>query len=107
MSLLSRSFHRPRQSFVPPITTPMSRVTARARRAYRAHASPVPKRVRPLATSLARFASVAAMCGALVAGASSAMAATYYWDTDGNFVLNALDGTGLGGAGTWDNALLN
>jgi autotransporter-associated beta strand protein len=28
--------------------------------------------------------------------------ATFYWDTDGSDVGNAVDGTGLGGNGTWD-----
>jgi fibronectin-binding autotransporter adhesin len=85
----------------------MTRFPARKRRAFSAHPAPAARRVRPLATSLARFTSVAAVCGALLAGAGSARAATYYWDADGAVALNALDGTGLGGAGNWDNVLLN
>jgi autotransporter-associated beta strand protein len=34
-------------------------------------------------------------------------AATYYWDTDGSNVGNLVDGTNLGGVGTWDIATSN
>jgi autotransporter-associated beta strand protein len=34
-------------------------------------------------------------------------AATYYWDADGSASGNSLDGTGLGGTGSWDTSLLN
>ncbi|MBV6500122.1 MAG: hypothetical protein CJBNEKGG_02590 [Prosthecobacter sp.] len=34
-------------------------------------------------------------------------AATYYWDADGNTSGNNIDGTGLGGTGSWDTTLLN
>ena len=34
-------------------------------------------------------------------------AATYYWDTDGNDAGNIIDGTGLGGTGTWDAGTSN
>lgn len=34
-------------------------------------------------------------------------AATFYWDADGNNVGNNIDGTGLGGTGTWNTSTLN
>ena len=57
---------------------------------------------RPLSHSLARFTSAAAVCAALMAGASSAHAAPATWDADG-----LQNGTVTSGSGTWDNAALN
>ncbi|HEY1049516.1 MAG TPA: hypothetical protein VGE39_07165, partial [Prosthecobacter sp.] len=34
-------------------------------------------------------------------------AATFYWDADGNAAGNTIDGTGLGGSGTWDTTATN
>lgn len=34
-------------------------------------------------------------------------AATFYWDVDGNAAGNTIDGTGLGGSGTWDTTATN
>jgi fibronectin-binding autotransporter adhesin len=65
-------------------------------------------RPRPLGVSLARFTSVAAVCGALIAGLGSARAATYYWDADGSITGNNFTtGFGLGGSGIWNTSLLN
>jgi autotransporter-associated beta strand protein len=38
--------------------------------------------------------------------ASPILAADFYWDSDGNAVGNQVDGTGLGGSGTWDSSSL-
>lgn len=38
---------------------------------------------------------------------SPPQAATVYWDTDGSTTGNNLDGTNLGGTGTWDTSLTN
>ena len=45
----------------------------------------------------------------LLIGFSSGPAAAldFYWDADATSAGNNLDGTGLGGAGTWDTSLLN
>lgn len=45
----------------------------------------------------------------LLIGFSSGPAAAldFYWDADATSTGNNLDGTGLGGAGTWDTSLLN
>src|SRR4051812_32252069 len=85
----------------------MTRFSARQRRACSFRPSPATRRARPLGTSLARCTSVSAICSALLAAAGTATAATYYWDADATVTLNALDGTGLGGTGNWDNLLLN
>src|SRR6266704_1946857 len=84
----------------------MTAVLSPARRANRKHPSSR-NRIRPLAISLLRLTSVAAVCGALLAGVRSAKAATFYWDADGNATGNSLDGTGLGGTGFWDNTAPN
>ncbi|MHA3773695.1 autotransporter-associated beta strand repeat-containing protein [Verrucomicrobiota bacterium sgz303538] len=53
---------------------------------------------RPLASSLARFSSAAAMLAALaMAGSASANAAAFQWDPNGNTDIGA-----TGGAGIWD-----
>ncbi|MHA3772859.1 autotransporter-associated beta strand repeat-containing protein [Verrucomicrobiota bacterium sgz303538] len=57
---------------------------------------------RPLASSLAKMPSAVAICAALaIASASTAGAATYYWDSDGVLTGNNINGAGLGGAGIW------
>src|SRR5689334_8014532 len=58
---------------------------------------------RPLASSLARFSSAAAMLAALaMAGSTTSKAATLQWDPNGN-----TDAGATGGTGTWDNVATN
>jgi fibronectin-binding autotransporter adhesin len=44
------------------------------------------------------------MCGALAAGLASSRAATYYWDADGNPLINATNNFAIGGTGAWDTS---
>jgi fibronectin-binding autotransporter adhesin len=83
----------------------MKRSLSRPRRVSYARPSRPARRPRPLGVSLARFTSVAALCGALLAGAGKA--ATYFWDADGSSTGNSLLGAGLGGSGTWDTSTPN
>lgn len=49
-----------------------------------------------------RFLSLGlGLAGVLALTAMPAAAGTYYWDSDGAAAGNNVDGTGLGGAGTW------
>src|SRR4051812_15024420 len=84
---------------LPTMPKPMNRVPARSPRASASRQLRRHRQPHPLGVSLARFTSIAAMCGALVAGGATAQAATYYWDADGNPVLNATNNFAIGGTG--------
>lgn len=47
---------------------------------------------------------VCAICAFWIAAALPAAALTLYWDADANPANNNVDGTGLGGAGSWNGA---
>lgn len=56
-----------------------------------------------LFAGLHRAAVAAAIVATLVGTApTTALAADFYWDPDGTAAGNNVDGTGLGGSGTWD-----
>ncbi|MEZ0277008.1 MAG: hypothetical protein ACAH88_19015, partial [Roseimicrobium sp.] len=42
-----------------------------------------------------------------IASSMPLRAATLYWDTDGSTTLNNIDGTNIGGTGTWDISTSN
>ena len=78
----------------------MKRVSTRKlRRAKSAQIAARPRRLRPLAVSLARYTSMVAVAGALFASTRSSQAASFSWDQTG--------GGALGGSGIWNNTNTN
>lgn len=54
-----------------------------------------------------RVPVVTLMMGCFSLWSTQVHGATLYWDSDGNAAGNAVDGTGLGGTGTWDTTTAN